>query len=67
MTNHTCFSQDKIVEDVEDKKQVNLTQSNFPNCLKPLKKQAIKQKKKTGAREAKNKVDLIPGGFPSAP
>ena len=48
-------------------KLVNLTQSNFPNCLKALKKQAIKQKKQKGAQEAKNKADLIPGGFPSAP
>ena len=55
------------VEDDEDKKQVNFTQSNFPNCLKTQKKQEIKQKKQTCVREDRNKADLIPGGFRSAP
>ena len=39
----------------------------FPIALKLRKKQAIKQKKQTCAREARNKADFIPGGFPSAP
>ena len=60
MTTHTFFSKEKRVEDVEDKKTVHLTQSKFPNCLKALKKQAIKQKKQKGTQEAKNKADLIP-------
>ena len=69
MKNHTCFSQEKIMEDVWDKKIVNLTQSSFSIFLKTLKKQAIKQKKQKkqkGAQEARNKVYLIPKAFPSA-
>ena len=66
-TFHTCFYQDKWVDDDEDKKQVNFTQSNFPNCPKTQKKQAIKQKKQTCTREDKNKANLIPRGFPSSP
>ena len=50
-----------------EKKQVNFTYSNFPNCLKTQQKQAIKQKNQTCARKARNKGDLIPGGFPSDP
>ena len=65
--NNTCFYQEKRVEDDEDKKQVNFTQSYFPNFLKTQQKQAIKQKKQTCARKARNKVDLIPSGFPSTP
>ena len=38
----------------------------FPIALKLRKKKAIKKKKQTCAREARNKVDLIPRGFPSA-
>ena len=49
------------------KNKLTSPSQNFPNCLKALKKQAIKKKKQTGAKEAKNKADLIPGGFPSAP
>ena len=55
------------MEDVEEKKKVNFTYSNFPNCLKTQKKQAIKKKKQTCTREVRNKADLIPGGFSSAP
>ena len=57
----------KKVEDDEDKKQVNFTQSNFPNCLKTQKKQAIKKKKKTCTKKDRNKADLIPSGFPRTP
>ena len=66
MEAHTCFFMEKRVEDEEDKKLVHLTQSCFPMCLKTLKKQAIKQKKKKGAQEARHKEDLIPKAFPSA-
>ena len=65
--NHTCFYQEKRVEYDEDKKQVKFTQSNFPNFLKTQQKQAIKQKNQTCAKKARNKADLIPSGFPSAP
>ena len=54
------------MEDDEDKKQVNFTYSNFPNCLKTQQKKAIKKKKQTCARKVRNKVELIPSGFPSA-
>ena len=60
MADHTCFCMDKRVEDEEDKKLVHLTQSSFSILLKTLKKQGIKQKKKKGMQEARNKVDLIP-------
>ena len=66
-TTHTCFYQEKRVEDDEDKKQANFTQSNFPNFLKTQQKQATKQKKQTCTKKAMNQLELIPRGFPSAP
>ena len=64
-TTHKFFYQEKRVEDDEDKKQVNFTQSSFHNFFKTQQKQATKQKKQTCAWKARNKVELIPRGFPS--
>ena len=49
------------------KNKLTSPSQTFPISLKLRKKQAIKQKKQTWAREARNKEDFIPGGFPSAP
>ena len=49
------------------KNKLTSPSQTFPIALKLRKKQAIKQKKKTFARKARNKVDLIPSGFPSTP
>ena len=49
------------------KNKLTSPSQTFPIALKLRKKQEIKQKKKTCARKARNKADLIPSGFPSDP
>ena len=49
------------------KNKLTSPSQTFPICLKTQQKQAIKQKKQTCARKARNKEELIPSGFPSAP
>ena len=61
------YLKEERVEEEEATKLIHLTQSCFPMCLKTLKKKAIKQKKQKGTQEARNKADLIPKAFPSAP
>ena len=49
------------------KNKLTSPSQTFPIALKLKKKQAIKQKKQTCARMARNKADLIPSRFPSTP
>ena len=49
------------------KNKLTSPSQTFPIALKLRKKKAIKQKKQTCTRKARNKADLIPSGFPSAP
>ena len=50
---------------MKTKNKLTSPSQTFPIALKL--KHAIKQKKQTCAREARNKANLIPRGFPSNP